>query len=223
MPKITKINFDENKERYYIYIDYSYCTSIRERTFKAMNLSIGELISCEELKEKESFFWKEQYKDTWKEEKNRLNRVKDLFNYYTPTFNVQIEGFGADSTEIIKEHPDEKGKPDICIYRSQTDLTPILYVEVTGTSFMRGTEYWVRPDKLEYAKNHPDDNVWIILHYLKPKEKFVFIKPDLSKKYTYEKVNIRGADEYFVKFNDDFEEVVSLTEFSRIIKNMENS
>lgn len=89
----------------------------------------------------------------------------------------------------------------------------MLLVEVTGTEVMRGQTYWVRPDKLNYAKNHPTEDVWLILHYMQPVEKYVFIKPNLSKNYTVSKKIIRESTELYIEFSDSDDEVVSQEEF----------
>ena len=90
----------------------------------------------------------------------------------------------------------------------------MLSVEVTGTEQMRGTTYWVRPDKLAYVRAHPDQEVWLILHYAEPAEKFVFIRPSsaAADHIVVEKV-IRGATEHYVEFTDDSPEVVSHDDF----------
>ena len=91
----------------------------------------------------------------------------------------------------------------------------LLFVEVTGTEAMRGdpTIYWVRPDKLKYANSHPAKDIWVILHYAKPVEKFVFIKPTAGKAYTYTNKDIRGAGERMVEFRDGEPEVKTQAEF----------
>ena len=78
---------------------------------------------------------------------------------------------------------------------------------------MREGDYWVRPDKLNYAKNHKDKDVWIILHYQLPHEKFVFIKPSSNKTYVYNEVLIRKTKEHYVFFNDAMEECKTINQF----------
>lgn len=55
MPKITKIEYKPEKERYWVFVDNAFCTSIRERTFHALNLVVGGEVPCEKIKELESF------------------------------------------------------------------------------------------------------------------------------------------------------------------------
>lgn len=220
MPKITKLVYKNDKERYWAYIDGEYCTSIRKRTFEGMNLKVGDKITCDQLKEKENFFWKSQYSNKWEDEKVRLNRVKDLINHYTTQILIETTGFGADSNEFIAAHPDEHGEPDLTLKSKNTGNIKML-LEVTGTKVMRGSDYWVRPDKLDYAINNPSKNVWIALHFEQPKEKFIFIKPDLNKVYSFETENINNAGERYVKFNDNSSEVFTMGQFASIIQDQE--
>ncbi|EKO5152158.1 hypothetical protein ACK2J6_003672 [Vibrio fluvialis] len=213
MSTISDIRYNQEKDRYWIYIDGVYCTSIRARTFRGMTLSIGQEISCAEVKEMENFHFKNQYKSSWEQEKVRIEKVSQLIQSINPKIRIRVTGFGADSNELIKAHPEEQGKPDVEVYTDDNSTT-IMLVEVTGTQKMRGNEYWIRPDKLSYCQNHPEQDVWIILHYSEPTEKFVFVKPIANKQYRYVVMNIKGTDEYYVPFNDLDEEVTSFEEFS---------
>lgn len=219
MPKITRITRQQaNPDRLSIYIDGAFCTGVRERTFQAMGLREGDEISCAELKEKENFFWKQSYQDKWKNEKVRIEKVAELIKGIDANALVKIVGFGADTVVLIKEHPDEKGKPDIDVMHKMKPEITLLKVEVTGTERMRGDDFWVRPDKLEYAENHPDEDVWIILHFSEPQVIFVFIQPVKGKKYERHSINIRGAGEIFCIFNNGDEEVKSLEFFANHLK-----
>ena len=219
MPKITAIKPQtSNTERLSIFIDDAFCTGVRLRTFQAMGLNVGDEVSCAELKEKEIFFWKQAYQDVWKNEKVRIEKVANLIKGIDKNALVKIVGFGADSEVLIKEHPDEKGKPGIDVMHKMKDEITLLKVEVTGTERMRGTDYWVRPDKLEYSENHPEEDVWIILHFSEPEEIFIFIQPTKNKKYDRHTKNIRGAGEIFCIFNNSDEDVKTLAEFSEHLK-----
>lgn len=217
MGKITKIEHNPAKQRYFIYVDERYCTSIRARTFPAMLLAVGQTITCEELKEREKFFWKQAYgQAAWKKEGVRLHKVKALIEAMDARIVANIVGFGAGSTELIPEHPKEAGAPDIEV--RTTDLARsviVLVVEVTGTEQMRGATYWVRPDKLAYAKAHVEQDVWLILHYAEPPERFVFIKPSATTQYPVAVKTIRGADEHYVEFIDASPEVVTQQAFTQ--------
>lgn len=222
MPKITDIAFKQDRQRYWIYVDGAYCTSIRERTFPALNIKIGQQITCEQIKELETHHWKHAYGESaWAKEKVRLQKVKSLIEGLDGRVTVEIVGFGADSGEFISGHPSESGKPDLEV-RTNGGLVVVLLVEVTGTEVMRGQTYWVRPDKLNYAKNHPTEDVWLILHYMQPIEKYVFIKPNLSKTYTVSRKVIRESTELYIEFGDSDDEVVSQEEFREHLSNKVN-
>lgn len=148
--------------------------------------------------------------------KIRLNKVKTLIEDLDPRVKVDIVGFGANTNEFIAEHPKEAGKPDLEVNTKHGSVL-VLIVEVTGTEIMRGNTYWVRPDKLSYAKNHPEQDVWLILHYAQPQEKFIFIKPNLNIEYIVSNINIRGSIEHYVEFDDTSKEVVSQLEFARLL------
>ena len=215
MPKITRITDQVNKpDRVSVHIDGTFCTGIRKRTFQAMNLSVGSEISCEDLKEKESFFWKQAYgEDAWEKEKVRLNRIKEIIEQADDRLQVNVVGFGADSTKVIKEHADEKGIPDLdVVFKSNPDKV-VMKVEVTGTEHRRGDDYWVRPDKIEYSENHPEENVWTALHYSEPNEVVRFLKHVNGKVYKRETKSIKGADEIYCIFNDGDEEVFQIESF----------
>ncbi|MHB1880768.1 MAG: hypothetical protein ACYCPA_00930 [Acidithiobacillus sp.] len=213
MPKITRIEYKADRERYWIFVDDKYCTSIRARTFPALNLEVGQTISCEQIKELESHHWKHAYgQNAWDKEKVRLGKVKGLIESFDSRVLVEIVGFGADTNEFISGHPTESGKPDLEV-KLRDGGRILLLVEVTGTEFMRGTTYWVRPDKLKYSENHPTEDVWLVLHFLKPVEKFVFIKPNPQKHYSVSEKEIRGSIELYVEFSDFDQEVVPIEYF----------
>ena len=150
-----------------------------------------------------------------KKKKIRLEAVEALLKSINKQIVVNVTGFGAETTALIKEHPDEPGKPDLEVVLDNNRQHPIMLIEVSGTEFKRGNDYWIRPDKLKYCRDHPDKNVWVILHYAHPSEQFVFIKPDNNKKYQYTEKSIRGSREHYVVFNDASPETKSLSEFSR--------
>ena len=223
MPAITNIVYRSDRQKYWVYVDDEYCASIRERTFPAMGLEIGMQISCEEIKELEAFHWKNQYgKASWEREQVRLNRIVEIIEQMDSRVKVNIVGFGAGSTELIKEHPDEAGKPDLEVVLKADETVAIVLVEVTGTETKRGSDYWIRPDKLEYCKKHPEQDVWIALHYQNPHEHIIFIKPDQSKGYALTEIVIRGSTEHYVIFTENSPELRTGKEFSSYLINKVN-
>jgi hypothetical protein len=220
MSKITELKHKPNKDgdvsqdRVWVYVDGKYCCSMRERTSKAMELFEGKEAICSDLIKSEKFFWKNQYKDSWDKEKVRIEKVSQLIKSFSEQFRLEKTGFGADSNELIEEHPDEPGAPDVSVFNRNNKL--IMYLEVTGTEYMRNPDkpiYWIRPDKIQYCQSHPEKNIWIILHFAKPSQKFVFVKINPLKTYRYEVENIKGADEHYSPFSDADTEVKTMDEF----------
>lgn len=217
MAIITALVPKPEKERVWVYLDGKYCTSIRTRTFGAMGLAVGQETTAQKLEDLEKFHWKTVYgKSAWDKEKVRLDLVKALVEHEEPRVDVGVVGFGANTNEFIASHPEQAGKPDLEITVKGTSMV-LMAVEVTGTETMRGTTYWVRPDKLTYARNHPETNVWLVLHFAKPVRKFVFIQPDPTKDYQVSRINIRGSIEHFVEFSDSDTEVVPQEKFLQIL------
>ncbi|MEA0969649.1 hypothetical protein [Xanthomonas campestris] len=220
MSRITKIEHHSDRDRYWIYVDGEYCCSIRGRTFPAMGLHVGQDIDCAEIEALEKFHWKNAYgQAAWDKEKVRLDRIKAMIEDFDPRLSVQVTGFGATTNEFIAHHPKEPGKPDLeVIVKGGNRL--LAAVEVTGTEHFRGGNprtYWVRPDKLAYAKNHSDQDVWIVLHYAEPEELIVAIKPDIAKKYLVKEITIREAIEHYVVFSDNDPERVALDVFAQYL------
>lgn len=224
---ITDIIFIDNQnpmeDRHQIVINGLNCTKIRARTMPAMKIKVGTKISCSELKDFETYVWKRLYGPaSWEKEKVRINKVKSLIEEISDNLEITIVGFGADSVEELSFHPTEAGSPDLSIINKGNSSGTEVMVEVTGTERMKDSElneYWVRPDKLEYIKQHPDKCIWIVLHYAEPKEKFVFIKPNIDGDYDGEFEIIRGANEKYVKFTDQSKEVKSFHDFSEDLQN----
>jgi len=146
-------NKGKNNDRTYVYISGAFCFSVRSRTWISFKLNIGDEADCEDLKEKEKFIWKDLYNtDSWKKEKIRLHYVSAWIKKYIPFVDVVISGFGANTTDYIAEHPKEKGEPDMQIILKDTN-TIVLFLEVTGTEYKKGSDYWIRPDKIDYLQN----------------------------------------------------------------------
>ncbi len=110
-------------------------------------------------------------------------------------------GFGAGMLQFIPEHPDESGVPDSSVTLADAGRL-VMRVEVSGTERLRGEGYWVRPDKLLYARRHPDEEVWVVLHYREPSERVVCVRPLLDRDYEAVEMQIQGAGENYVVFSD---------------------
>jgi len=191
------------EEKVLVFIDGQSCIPIRARTWQAMNLNVGDSITCAELIEREKYHWKIEYQKAggWDREKVRIEAVKAYLEKIDPLIEAVVTGFGANTTEFIAAHPDEKGRPDIEVTHRYS-RTVLLFVEVSGTEQMRGSSYWIRPDKVAYVMNHPKDDIWIVLHYARPQERLVFFKPVPGVHYPTVQVDIRGSGERMHEIDD---------------------
>lgn len=213
MPSITEIRYIAKSDRYWVYVDGEYCTSVRARTLPALALSVGQEVSCDKVIELEKFHWKHKYGEkAWEREKVRIERIATLIETKFPRLKVLTVGFGADSNAFLAEHPDEPGKPDLLI-EGRDSGQKYCMLEVSGTEIMRGDSYWVRPDKLSYAQEHPAEDVWVCLHYSQPSEKIIFIRPKPEAKYIASEKKIRDSIEHYVEFSDNSDECKSADEF----------
>jgi hypothetical protein len=213
MPIITEIRHVVKSERYWIFVDGQYCTSVRARTFPALALAVGQEITCDKVIDLEKFHWKHKYgEQAWEKEKVRIDRVTNIIETKFPGLKVSVVGFGADSNAFLAEHPDESGKPDLLIEGRESGRKYCM-LEVSGTEIMRGDSYWVRPDKLSYAQKHPTEDVWVCLHYSQPSEKLVFIRPKPETEYRPSEKEIRGSIEHYVEFSEHSDEHKNADDF----------
>ena len=212
MPSITAIEPIDN-DRYAIYVDEVYCCSVRTRTFSAMGLSIGSEVTCEEIVEREKNHWKYAYgPEHWEREGLRIERVRGMVGWADDRVETIIEGFGADLPEFIDGHPETPGFPDLAVYLSGGGPL-VARIEVSGTERLRGSGYWIRPDKVDYALTHPDEHVWITLHYQEPNERVICIRPTADSPRREINPQIRDSTERYVVFHDTDIEVVGHEEF----------
>jgi hypothetical protein len=105
-------------------------------------------------------FWKDEYEDAWKDGNRRENLVTNILK--DNGIEVVEFGFAAGSEEYKEGRPEEygyeQGDPDLRV--EQTDQ----YIEVTGTdlSIEPRAPIWVRPDKIENARDHADRDEWVV-------------------------------------------------------------
>lgn len=217
MPVITKILMGQgkNKDRVYVYIDGVFCASIRQRSWIGMNLREDSVITCEELKKLENNIWMELYgRKSWELEKVRIKRVEGWFAKYIPQVKIVPIGLGADTNDYLEDiHSEQKGAPDLSIQAADSKVE-IIALEVSGTERKQRTDYWVRKDKIAYIQNNYQRDIWIVLHYKLPYEKFIRLKVDPVNDYPIVIKNIKGADEHYVSFTDTSPEIRS-SEFFR--------
>lgn len=181
-----------------------------------MGIDVGTEISCDEFKKREAFFFKERYRNHWPLEQRRLKRVAAKLKELDARAGVEVVGFGANTDELIEKHPDVTGAPDLRLVEG-CGQTEVLRVEVSGTKKRRGDSFWVRPDKIEFARNNLDVDYFIILHYEQPEEEFVYIRPCVDTEYEVHEEVISGVRERFVIFNREDDEVISEADFKRYL------
>ena len=95
-----------------------------------------------------------------------------------------------DYLQYLNIHSEEKGSPDLSI-RTKNSNIELIALEVSGTESMKGLGYWVRKDKIDYIQAHKERDIWIVLHYQQPKEKFIWIKINGEKQYHSEILNFK--------------------------------
>jgi hypothetical protein len=139
--------------------------------------------------------WKNAYQDKWIEGFNRESFVKQFFE--EKGFIVEENGFQAMSTSYSFNYPDEPGIPDLKIINPLTNKA--IYVEVTGTTNLNDFDLiWIRPDKIEYARNHPELQIFLA-HVVDKKQLLRFIFLTNVKLLTLTKIQpiIRGNRETY--------------------------
>lgn len=107
-------------------------------------------------------YWKRRYQKHWQKTSKRENTVLSLIKE-AGFPDAQLVGYGAGLTEYLSGSPKNKGKkkgdPDIRVPSVE------VAVEVTGTdkeSVGLQDDIWVRPDKIQNARDHPDRDTWIV-------------------------------------------------------------
>lgn len=199
MPTITGFRRSKDGERVFIDLDGQYAISVRDRTFDGLGLQEGMEITKGEIRERDLFFWKNKYQKNggWEREELRLKRVEDGLRHCDERFVITRTGFGAGSLEFIARHPQASGSPDLSVSDSEGNL--IVCVEVTGTERMKGRadEFWVRPDKIRWARDNPGIESWVALHYAQPQERMIFFRPEPGREYPVEERLIGDSRERF--------------------------
>jgi hypothetical protein len=220
MPKITQIQRDNKTQRVIVYIDYRYCASIRPNIWEEMSLQEGSEISCAKLHQKEASIWRNSNKrtDVVYSLKHAINRTVAWFNRYLPNLEAIIfdSRFGYDSSKLSLDYPNAGSVQDIGVFIKGTDIE-LMTIKVATNGIRGGTSYWISMNKITKAQSNPKRDIWVVLYYKYPMEKFIWIKPSVEKKYKYEEL-IKGSKNHFVFFDDKSAEVHSFKEFCDYIK-----
>lgn len=125
-------------------------------------------------------------------------------------------GFGALSTDYIKESPKEKGAPDLKITGTE------IYIEVTGPDKRLDPEadLWVRWDKFEYAENHPEKEIWVA-HILESEDDLIrVLKLGAGVKERYKEIfpEINGIKERYRQIPASDSNIYPFDRFCEYIK-----
>jgi len=220
MPKITQIKFNTMTKRVAVYIDYHFCLSIRDNIWQKMGLTNGSEISSIELKQKERIIWKNLRKtNALGNSKQALLRVQYWFSKHMPNLEAQIIDFNLAQSDrpSPESYPGIGSNQRIRILLKRT-VTEIMTLEVASTEIRRGINYWIRAEKIDYAKNQYNRDVWIVLYCKYPNEKLIWIKPLSNKQYQREEL-ISNTLSYFISFNFKSPEVYSSQNFCEYVQN----
>ena len=107
--------------------------------------------------------YKKVYQGHWAESAEREKFGRRIVESYG--YTLEKQGLGCESTEYIpygkQDKTHEKGMPDYKIKGTNK------MVEITGTAAPVSpvSDLWIRKDKVEYAKNHPEYEI-IAIHIL---------------------------------------------------------
>jgi hypothetical protein len=125
-------------------------------------------------------YWKDAYQSYWGIAKSKEDNVKKIVQEICKC-KCEFVGLGAGREDYLpgsaKSRSFEKGGSDLHVCGTN------IYIEVTGPnidSVDEKADLWIRPDKIEYARNNPDKNCWIV-HALK--KRFLLRAINLNKDF----------------------------------------
>ena len=169
-------------------------------------------------------FWKKKYEKSWKMASSKEEKVKGIIESEC-NCKCELSGLGAGKTAFLSgaatSRGHEKGESDI-----QVNDTNIC-VEVTGPNVDyvgKWAGLWVRPDKIEYAINHPEKDCWVV-HVLK-KNFYMraihldesFIEDFKNDKFKIVHPTINGVKETYVEIPARSEHVIDIKNLFYTIK-----
>jgi len=213
MSKITQIQTNKQTGRVSVYIDYHFCVAIRQNIWGEMNLHEGSEISRAELRKQEAALWKKYNRlPSRRPIQQTMNRIVQWFSKYLPDLEGKIIDFRLDynNDKMVSNYSSTRNDQNINLFLKGT-ATEVITLEVAVAEIQRGTNYWVKTDKIVFAQSQLQKNAWVVLHCKYPVEKFVWIKPR-NKEYKHEEL-IGVANSHFITFNDESPEVYSSQRF----------
>lgn len=221
MPIVTRVTRGQKpnaEPRKYIYVDGNYEFSVKERHFDDLGIQVGKEIDVKATKEKAEFLYKNTYSDAWVQEQWRIDQVMPVIQAIDERLLIKKVGYGTDNPTLIRSHQNENERsgPDLDIGMKGSTCR-IMRIEVSGAQRMRGSDYWVRADKIEYMRRNPNQNIWVALHYAEPSAQIIFVKPDITKDYPVLLLKPRDITERFISFAKGDPEVKTFSEIRNVL------
>lgn len=172
----------------------------------------------------DSDFWKNRYEPHWGVSSTKEDKVKLMIEQEC-NCTCKDTGLGTGQTTFLsgtaKSRGFEKGGSDLHI-----DKTNIC-VEVTGPNvdyIGKDADLWLRPDKIEYAIKHPENDVWVV-HVLQKEfyPRAIHINEDFKKDYHFMRFkivhpSIRGTKETYAAIPANSSHVVDFNQLCTAIK-----
>jgi len=121
-------------------------------------------------------YWKNQYKQTWDQSSQRESAIAAYLSEASGK-KIELVGLGAGSAEFLSGSASKRGhtKGDADLFVVGTNI----YLEVTGPlvqSVDEQQDLWIRPDKVQNAKqNSASHEVWVVHHL--PKKNLIRVVP----------------------------------------------
>ncbi|WP_152968804.1 hypothetical protein [Ardenticatena maritima] len=146
-------------------------------------------------------YWKKKYKGMWKIASQREEKVKKYLE--EQGFKIEFFGLGSGTEEFLEGSADKygykKGEPDLWVVDTN------IFIEVTGTNspyVKKSAPLWIRPDKIESAKNDPSRDVWLV-HVLDRENllRCIQISNLPLNKFNKKVKIIRGAREVYIEIS----------------------
>lgn len=155
-------------------------------------------------------YWKEAYKDFWKQSGEREEKIKSLIEELAGV-KVQFAGLGSGSNDFITgdagSNGFEKGSADLWIEGTN------IFLEITGPLSENVTSkdsLWIRPDKIENAKNNFPQKRSLILHCIDRENliRVIILNEEFFRNYDSGKYDIvtpfiRGRKERYAAIKPD--------------------
>lgn len=179
-------------------------------------------------------FWKNKYSFLWKKSADREKCFKEFIEKETG-LKLEYYGLAAGSDKLIhgssKDNDLEKGAPDFHV------LNTDIYIELTSSNSSKtkkGDPIWIRPDKLNFAKNNRfTHNEFIVNNFIHAKEWYVIhIDANLlgyAKEKSFDNEDfaivepiIRGQKEKYIQINSNNPFVTGLDSLIDYLKNVKH-